>query len=90
LLRRINFHAVRLPANHPQRVGYVLFSVPILESTKEPTGQQNQETSMTQHFARPSCAFPLSFDDSLWHLLWKESIFRAIAGLSGTAFTRFF
>ena len=45
---------------------------------------------MTQHFARPSCAFPLSFDDSLWHLLWKESIFRAIAGLSGTAFTRFF
>lgn len=45
---------------------------------------------MTQHCARPSCAFPLSLDDSLWRLLWKESIFRSIAGLSGTAFTRFF
>jgi hypothetical protein len=45
---------------------------------------------MTQHRARPSCGSHLSPDDSLWHLLWKESIFRAIAGLPGIAFTRFF
>jgi hypothetical protein len=45
---------------------------------------------MTEYSTHPSYAFPSSLDDSLWHFLWKESIFRAIAGLSGTAFTRFF